>query len=120
MNERKESFKEKFIEFKKNKFKTEMVAMNNINKSDERPEAEEDSLAELDDSTEKNMMPFRPVAYNLAYFANDSVVLQKFIEMGVMIRKWDKDRSICEFVLKVSLIFILFLFAARKVIVFLK
>ena len=112
MIERKESFKEKFMEFKKSKVQTEMVVMNNT-KSDEAPEAE-DSLAELD-QTEKNMMPFRPVAYNLAYFANDSIVLQKFIDMGVMIRKWDKDRSICEFVLKVSFNYVFIMFYEKKI-----
>ena len=100
------------MEFKKNKVQTEMVVMNST-KSDEAPEAE-DSLAELD-QTEKNMMPFRPVAYNLAYFANDSIVLQKFIDMGVMIRKWDKDRSICEFVLKVSFNYVFIMFYVKKI-----
>ena len=45
----------------------------------------------------------RPVVYNLAYFVNENVVLQKFIEMGVMIRKWDEDREIGEFVNKLDL-----------------
>ena len=41
--------------------------------------------------------------YNLAYFVKDSEVLTKFIEMGVMIKKWDKDKEICEFILKLDL-----------------
>jgi hypothetical protein len=80
--ERKESFKEKFIDFQK-----------------------KDLNEELNDNTSQieNTKSFRPVAYNLAYFSNDSIVLKKFIEMGVMIRKWDKDRDICEFILKLDL-----------------
>ncbi len=82
MAERKESFKEKFIDFQK-----------------------KDLNEELNDNTSQieNTKSFRPVAYNLAYFSNDSIVLKKFIEMGVMIRKWDKDRDICEFILKLDL-----------------
>lgn len=51
----------------------------------------------------KNLRPaYRPFAYNLAYFVNDNVVLQKFIEMGVAIQHWDLNREICEFILKLN------------------
>ena len=64
-------------------------------------------LEELDEySTEahiRDMKPaLRPFAYTLAYFVNESNVLQKFIEMGVEIQQWDADREICEFVLKLN------------------
>lgn len=45
----------------------------------------------------------RPIVYNLAYFANSNKTLQTFIEMGVMIREWDKDTSIGSFVLQLDL-----------------
>ena len=45
----------------------------------------------------------RPVVYNLAYFANSNKTLQTFIEMGVIIREWDKDTSIGSFVLQLDL-----------------
>lgn len=85
--QRRESFKEKFIDFDKEKKSNEL-----------KEEEKEEDVDQI-----KDMMPFRPVVYNLAYFANDSKVLQTFIDMGVMIRKWDKDKSICEFILKLDL-----------------
>jgi mTERF domain-containing protein len=70
-------------------------------------ELESDVLEMSEESIKKeikNLRPaFRPFVYNLAYFANDSPVLQKFIEMGVSIRKWDSDRTIGEFILKLDL-----------------
>lgn len=93
MTERRESFKDKFIEFKKNKETKDLEPLSE-DKNDEL-------TTELDQ--EKDMMPIRPVVYNLAYFVNDNIVLKKFIEMGVMIRKWDKDRAICEFILKLDI-----------------
>ena len=60
-----------------------------------------------DDYIEQDIRSLRPVArqfvYNLAYFVNDSPVLQTFIDMGVMIKKWDTDKEVCEFVLKLDL-----------------
>jgi mTERF domain-containing protein len=44
----------------------------------------------------------RPVVYNLAYFVNQNLLLQKFVEMGVVIREWDKDTSIGSFMLKLD------------------
>ena len=84
MAERKASFKEKFIDFQKIDLKISEELNGNS-------------------SQIENTKSFRPVAYNLAYFSNDSIVLKKFIEMGVMIRKWDKDRDICDFILKLDL-----------------
>lgn len=59
------------------------------------------------DYIEQDIRTLRPIArqfvYNLAYFVNDSAVLQTFIDMGVMIKKWDTDREICELVLKLDL-----------------
>lgn len=52
----------------------------------------------------KNLRPAaRPVVYNLAYFANSNKVLQTLIEMGVLIREWDKDTSIGSFILQLDL-----------------
>jgi mTERF domain-containing protein, mitochondrial len=62
-------------------------------------EPESDSIEEQI----KSMKPaYRPFAYTLAYFVNESKVLQKFIEMGVEIQHWDDDREICEFILKLN------------------
>ena len=62
-------------------------------------EPESDSIEEQI----KSMKPaYRPFAYTLAYFVNESIVLQKFIEMGIEIQHWDEDREICEFILKLN------------------
>lgn len=51
----------------------------------------------------RNLRPaHRPFAYNLAYFVNDSEVLRKFIEMGIPIRDWDRDRNVAEFMLTLN------------------
>ncbi len=51
----------------------------------------------------QNLRPStRPLVYNLAFFANNNTVLQKFIQMGVSIREWDKDTAIGNFILKLD------------------
>lgn len=52
----------------------------------------------------KSLRPsVRPVVYNLAYFANSNPVVRTLIEMGVIVRQWDKDTKISSFVLKLDL-----------------
>ncbi len=52
----------------------------------------------------KKLRPYtRPVVYNLAYLVKDSPVLQAFVEMGVMIKKWEIDRELCEAVIRMDI-----------------
>ena len=63
-------------------------------------------LSEEDQMREdiKNLRPaYRPLVYNLAYFVNDNPVLKAFVQMGVPIRQWDKDRKIAELVLRLNM-----------------
>jgi mTERF domain-containing protein len=83
-----------------------VLANNNTTNNNNNPVNLEDSEIDNIDSIEdqiKSLRPaFRPFVYNLAYFVNESKVLQKFIEMGVEIQHWDKDREVCEFILKLD------------------
>ena len=59
---------------------------------------------ELIEEDIKNLRPIsRPFVYNLAYFVNDSPVLKTLIDMGVMIKKWDSDRHLCDHILKLDI-----------------
>ena len=54
--------------------------------------------------TIQNIRPvLRPFIYNLAHFVKESEVLQTFVKMGVMIKKWDTDRELCEFIIKLDI-----------------
>ena len=69
--------------------------------SNEEAELSEEQLLELE---LKKLKPIpRSFAYNLAYYVNENVILQKFVEMGVQIFKWDHDRSIGEFILRLDM-----------------
>jgi mTERF domain-containing protein len=68
---------------------------------EEKREEIEDLSEESIEDVIKSLRPaYRPYAYNLAYFVNDSEILKKFIEMGINIKKWDVHRDICEFLLR--------------------
>ena len=61
------------------------------------------SAEELLDRKLKSLRPStRSVVYNIAYFANTNPLIQKFIEMGVHVREWDKDTNIGSFILKLD------------------
>ena len=70
-----------------------------IEEEDETKLTEEERMKKEIDSLKP---VHRPLVYNLAYFANDSEVLRKLIELGVSIRDWDEDRKIGEFILKLD------------------
>jgi mTERF domain-containing protein len=44
---------------------------------------------------------FRPT-HTLAPFANDSLVLKKFVQMGVQVHQWEGKEGIPEFILKLN------------------
>lgn len=103
IKEQRDDFKKKFLTYKKqqriNEIELSDASLVSISKN-ENSLNEEDLLEE----DIRNLRPTaRPFVYNLAYFVNDSTVLQTFIKMGIMIRKWDTDREICDFVLKLDL-----------------
>lgn len=102
VKEKRSDFKKAFLEFNKQPEKIEEIKL----PSNSIVPTEPDSLSE-NDLIEEDIRNIRPVArqfvYNLSYFVKDSPVLQAFISMGVMIKKWDQDKQICDAVLKLDL-----------------
>jgi hypothetical protein len=70
-----------------------------VRPGDFEPQLTEDKIEDII----KELKPaYRPFVYNLAYFSNDSKTLKKFIEMGIQIRDWDREREVAEFVLRLD------------------
>ena len=96
IKEKREEFKKKFTENNRKDIpeiqnKEKMLSFENYEEYNQN-------------KTIQNIRPvLRPFIYNLAHFVKESEVLQTFVKMGVMIKKWDTDRELCEFIIKLDI-----------------